>query len=290
MLIYTTTLVDSRKVSPVKTSVLIFLSSSAIYLNISTSLTMDTSRRSIPVLSHAMNKLPSLTRPAGAVVAAFDIEQPPPISPATPPPAEPFFDPSERMPAVTDPKIISDIRSTVSDVSRTRSIISQLGPRPDHESVDSAKARLAEVELKLASELDEISLSEIDGEDLKKKEAEREREIYKAVIALDELHESYGKVLAEAEAKLEKIYEAAVAGYGGDDDVAEAVEEVDEEVVRILQEANRKEVERIDLSDRCLRFLPEAFGKIRTLVALNLSVNQLQVSFVFEFFRVYLYL
>lgn len=161
-------------------------------------------------------------------------------------------------------------------MSQARSILSQLGPRPDHESVDSAKAKLAEIGLKLANELDEISLSEIDGEDLKKKEMEREKEIYKAVIALDELHESYGKVLAEAEAKLERIYEAAVAGYGGGDDVVDEGEEVNEEVVRILQEANRKEVERIELADRCLRFVPEAFGKIRSLVALNLSVNQLQ--------------
>lgn len=244
---------------------------------------MEPSSRSIPILSYAMNKLPSLTRPAGAVAgavaAAFDIEQPPPISPATPPPAEPFFDPAERMPPLTDPNLISEMRSTVSDVSKTRSILSQLGPRPDHESVDSAKAKLAEIELKLANELDEINLSETEGEDVKKKEMEREKEIYKAVIALDELHDSYGKILAEAEAKLERIYEAAVAGNGGGVDVVEEGEEVNDEVVRILQEANRKAVERIDLADRCLRFVPEAFGKIRSLVALNLSVNQLQVSF-----------
>lgn len=141
--------------------------------------------------------------------------------------------------------------------------------------------------MRLANELDEINLSEIDGEDLKKKEMEREKEIYKAVIALDELHDSYGKLLSEAEAKLERIYEAAVAGNGGGGDVAEEGEEVNEEVVRILQEANRSEVERIELADRCLRFVPEAFGKIRSLVSLNLSVNQLQVSSVFEFFRVY---
>lgn len=142
--------------------------------------------------------------------------------------------------------------------------------------MDSAKATLAEIELKLANELDEINLSETEGEDVKKKEMEREKEIYKAVIALDELHDSYGKILAEAEAKLERIYEAAVAGNGGGVDVVEEGEEVNEEVVRILQEANRKAVERIDLADRCLRFVPEAFGKIRSLVALNLSVNQLQ--------------
>ncbi|KAL1814646.1 hypothetical protein ACET3Z_017220 [Daucus carota] len=231
---------------------------------------------SIPIITYTMNKLPSLTRPAGATVTAFDIEQPPPISPATPPPAEPFFDPSVRMPALTDPNIISEMRSTVADVSQTRSILKQLGPRPDHESVDTAKARLAEIEVRLANDLDEINLSESDGED-SKKEAEKDKEIYKAVIALDELHETYGKVLAEAEAKLERIYAAAVAGHGGGDEVAEGSEEVNEDVVRILQEANQKDVERIDLSDRGVRFLPEAFGKIRTLVALNLSVNQLQL-------------
>lgn len=54
---------------------------------------------------------------------------------------------------------------------------------------------------------------------------------------------------------------------------------VDEEVIRVLKEALNQEnlVERIDLSGRQLKFLPEPFGKIHALVVLNLSHNDLEV-------------
>ncbi|KAK4402732.1 Plant intracellular Ras-group-related LRR protein 9 [Sesamum angolense] len=56
-------------------------------------------------------------------------------------------------------------------------------------------------------------------------------------------------------------------------------DDVDKEVVRILRDALDKDkvVERVDLSGRQLRFLPEPFGKIHGLVVLNLSHNQLEV-------------
>lgn len=230
---------------------------------------MDPSPRSLPILSYVMKKFPSFKRP---VPSDFDVEQPLPMSPSTLP-SGPYFELKERMPHLTNPKLISEMRSAVTDVSQTRSILKKLGPRPDHEAVDIAKARLAQIE----DELEDVELSDSDKESFKKKEVEREKQMYKTVISLDEMHESYGKLLTEAETRLEKIYEAAVAGYNGEDDVS-VVEEVNEEVVRILQEASQTLVERIDLAKKHLRFLPEAFGKIRTLVSLDLSTNQFQVS------------
>lgn len=60
---------------------------------------------------------------------------------------------------------------------------------------------------------------------------------------------------------------------------------VDDEVIRVLNEALYKGevIERVDLSGRHLKFLPEPFGKIHTLVLLDLSNNHLQVSYYFCF-------
>lgn len=57
-------------------------------------------------------------------------------------------------------------------------------------------------------------------------------------------------------------------------------DEVDEEVVKVLMESSEKvkAVERVDLSGRQLKFLPEAFGKLHALIVLHLSHNQLEVS------------
>ncbi|KAK1393990.1 hypothetical protein POM88_013046 [Heracleum sosnowskyi] len=120
-----------------------------------------------------------------------------------------------------------------------------LSPTP----ADIAKVKLAQIE----AELEEVELTDLDKANLKKKEAEREKQMYKTMISLDEMHESYGKLLMEAEARLEKIYEAAAAGYNGEDDVV-VVEEVNEEVLRILQEASQTLVERIDLAKSILKF------------------------------------
>lgn len=100
----------------------------------------------------------------------------------------------------------------------------------------------------------------------------------KAVISLDEMHETYEKVLSEEEERLQKIYEAAVAG----SDVVELEEEEEKEVVVALlkdSEAN-KTIERVNLSGRKLNLLPDAFGKIKSLLVLDLSNNQLVVIFI----------
>lgn len=177
-------------------------------------------------------------------------------------------------------------------------MLKTLGERPYHEIVDTAKMKLAEIEADLSKRLEEIVLSprppEMERQDWRsdlevkedecRKAAEKEKEEYKALIALDELHEAYEKMLKDAEQRLEKIYETAVAGgeveameQASGEMSSEMKEEVNEEVIGILQEALGKSVERVDLSGTQLRILPEAFGKIRSLIVLNLSNNQLAV-------------
>ena len=53
---------------------------------------------------------------------------------------------------------------------------------------------------------------------------------------------------------------------------------IDEEVAEILSSQKLEAVDRVDLSGRQLKFLPEAFGKLRGLIALRLSHNQLEVG------------
>ncbi|PHT65835.1 hypothetical protein T459_30260 [Capsicum annuum] len=57
--------------------------------------------------------------------------------------------------------------------------------------------------------------------------------------------------------------------------------EVNEQVIGILQEASGKSMERVDFSGRQLRMLPKAFGKIHSLIMLNLSNNKLNIRLEF---------
>ncbi|KAM3381161.1 plant intracellular Ras-group-related LRR protein 9 [Capsicum galapagoense] len=254
---------------------------------------MDPNPTNFPILSYVMSKLPSIGRKSPTVADEFDIEQPQSLPK---PPPEPHFDITERMPHLTDPKVVNAMRAAVADVSQTRSVLKTLGERPYHELVDTARVKLAEIEAELSKRLEEIVLSprppEMEREDWRsdlavkeeecRKAVEKEKEAYKALIALDELHEAYEKMLKDAEQRLEKIYETAVAGGNLEEQVSgekssEVKEEANEEVIGILQEALGKSVERVDLSGRQLRILPEAFGKIRSLIVLNLSNNHLKV-------------
>lgn len=110
-----------------------------------------------------------------------------------------------------------------------------------------------------------------------REEAEKEKNHYKAIIAHDELHEAYEKMLKEAEEKLVRMYEKATVD--NESQAEGVIEEVNEEVVGVLRDGmGSGALERVDLSGRRLRILPEAFGKIQSLVVLNLSKNQLEVS------------
>uniref|UniRef100_A0A5B7AZE7 Putative plant intracellular Ras-group-related LRR protein 9-like n=1 Tax=Davidia involucrata TaxID=16924 RepID=A0A5B7AZE7_DAVIN len=255
---------------------------------------MDPNPKTFPILSYVMSKLPSIGPKHAADSPEFDVEQPRPLSDASTSTA-PSFELTDRMPHLTDPKVMASMRLAVSEVAQTRSVLQTLGDRPDHESVDKAKAKLAEIESNLSKQLGEIVLSPrpadvdrlewrshlADKEKERRQAAEKEKQMYKAVIQLDEMHEAYGKLLNGAEEKLVKIYEKAAAGGDagaeGSGEYLPVAEEVNEEVVGILQEASGKGIERIDLSGRRLRFLPEAFGRLRGLLVLNLSSNHLEV-------------
>ncbi|KAL4566626.1 hypothetical protein LXL04_030746 [Taraxacum kok-saghyz] len=247
---------------------------------------MDPNPKNFPILSYVMTRLPTMKHPN---MHEGDIETATPrsatfVTPKTSFNPAPNFELTERMPHLSDPQLMASMRSAVADVSQTRSLLKTLGDRPDHEAVDAAKARLAEIESKFSNDLDEIKLSDkVDPEEEKQKKAiERERQMHKTLISLDQMHKSYDKMLSEAEKKLEKLYESVNAGKQSLQDIDEGssgvTEEVKEEVVAILSDAMSNGAERIDLSERRLPFLPEAFGKIRTLVYLNLSSNQLEVS------------
>ncbi|XP_068647654.1 plant intracellular Ras-group-related LRR protein 1-like [Aristolochia californica] len=195
----------------------------------------------------------------------------------------------EEMPHLRNPDVLAAMKTAVADVAQTRSILRTLGERPDHETVDSARQTCAEIDARLAKQLEEIVLaSRPEGVDrfewrnqLAEKErqcrsdAEKEKSVYKAVAQLEEMHDAYEKLLKDAEERLIKIYRSSegVLNTEGDRSVEE---EVNEEVVGILQEAMGKGIERVDLSGRQLTILPEAFGRLRALVVLNLANNQLE--------------
>jgi hypothetical protein len=65
---------------------------------------------------------------------------------------------------------------------------------------------------------------------------------------------------------------------GGDAKWEEGSRAADEEVVRVLKDAEEgKVVERVNLADRQLRLLPEPVGRIRGLPAVDVSCIQLKV-------------
>ncbi|GJT34360.1 plant intracellular Ras-group-related LRR protein 9-like protein [Tanacetum coccineum] len=249
---------------------------------------MDPNPKNFPILSYVMARIPSMKRPT---MSDFDIEQPQTTTPrairrtCSSLKPEPYFELTERMPHLTDPHLLASMRSAVADVSQTRSLLKTLGDRPDHEAVDIAKSRLKEIDMLLSNQLDEIALSDkIDPDVEKRKKAiEHEKKMHKALISLDQMHESYDKLLYDAEKRLEKLYESVkIVGArrldsGLSDKGGAVTEEVKEEVVAILTDAMSIGAKSIDLSERRLPFLPEAFGKIRTLIYLNISNNQLEV-------------
>ncbi|KAL6203231.1 hypothetical protein ACLB2K_026934 [Fragaria x ananassa] len=63
------------------------------------------------------------------------------------------------MPHLSDPKVIAAMTRAVSVVSHTRSVLNALGPRPDHEAVDTAKAKLALIDSSLSKKLEDLVLS-----------------------------------------------------------------------------------------------------------------------------------
>ncbi|KAK1565537.1 hypothetical protein Q3G72_029097 [Acer saccharum] len=254
---------------------------------------MDPNPKSFPILSYVMARLPTFGPKSTTV--EYDIEQPHPSSSSSGRQAQ--LQPQtqtqilvDQMPHLSDPNLISSMNRAISDVYQTRSVLQTLGPRPDHEAVDNAKAKISEIEASLSKSLEDLVLSprpaDVDRFQWrallaeKEKEcrdkAEKEKTIYRSILQLEEMHDSYEKMLKEAEARLVKMYERADNQEGSDALPAE-IDQVNEEIVEVLQEASGKSLESVDLSGRRLKILPEAFGRIPGLRVLNLSSNQLEV-------------
>ncbi len=101
--------------------------------------------------------------------------------------------------------------------------------------------------------------------------AAKAKEPYEALIELDELHIKYEEELKQAEFALEGIEDSPV------EVPAEVVEKTDNDVSSKLQEALEGELDSLNLSGQFLIHLPEPFGRITSLVSLNLSYNSLEV-------------
>ncbi|XP_051133198.1 plant intracellular Ras-group-related LRR protein 3-like [Andrographis paniculata] len=223
----------------------------------------DPNPADFPILAYVMDKLPTISQTlSNAAAEAFDIENPAPPAP------KPHFELTERMPHLKKPELISAMRRAVTEIAQTRSVLQTIGPRPNHEVVDAARYKIAEIEAHSSRNSEELN------KDYRK---------YKAVIALDEMHEAYGKMLTAAEKRLERLYEAAVAGVDpvvDDGPQTTEVKEEDamtEEVVGILKEAESgKGIEMVDLAGRKLRSMPLAFWRLKSLIVLNMSCNRLE--------------
>jgi hypothetical protein len=229
---------------------------------------MDPAPQTHPILSYVLSRIPTLSKPKPAAASEFDIEQPP----ARTPPTEGEFELVERMPGLRHPSVLRAMTRAVADVSAARSALQVLGPRSDHELVDSSRAIVAAAE---------AGDSRIPEEDV---------EACRAVVRLEETHDAYEALLQEAEARLERVYRSAMEGTDFDDEAAEneggpaagadgGYAAVQEEVVAVLKQAEEgKPVESVRLVDRQLHQLPEAFGRIQGLRVLDVSRNQLEVT------------
>nr|KJB80886.1 hypothetical protein B456_013G119900 [Gossypium raimondii] len=245
---------------------------------------MDPSPTTYPLLSYVMSLLP-FDGPA------FNPQDPSATSSSTDPPHI-----VNQMPHLSSPNVLSSMIHAVSDVSQTRSFLQNLGPRPDHESVNMARSKLAEIVSGVTKSVEELGLCprplEVDllewraflvSEELEvRKEADKEKPTHRLILQLDEMHEAYEKLLKEAEQRLVKIYEnTEEVGVNSQ----EVEEEVNEDVAMVLQETEKRALERVELSGRRIRVLPQAFGKINEWIAgfgklekLNLASNLLEIT------------
>ncbi|KAK7389126.1 hypothetical protein VNO78_23958 [Psophocarpus tetragonolobus] len=247
---------------------------------------MDPHPGSHPILSYVMSRLPSFSPRTPSANAStshshIDMEQPPPSDPSS--------SIVGQMPNLTDPEMLASMTRAISDVSQARSVFKLIGARPTHEEVDNAKAKIADLQAHLSRQLEEIVAlprpPEIDEptwrahlalkEKACKDSADKDIRIHKSLIQLDNMHDAYGKLLKDAEKRLVKIYEDH--GDNDNDNDNDDGDEVKEQVQEILHEAYGRGMERVDLSGKRLKHLPEGFGHIPALVVLHVSNNQLSV-------------
>lgn len=157
---------------------------------------------------------------------------------------------SAHFPYLNYPKVLSSLTQAIpSSATNIFLLLKSLGPRPNPDVVSMARSNLTQMQ------------------------EPGKTEIYKAVLKLEEMHEEYGRQLKEVEEMLVGVYKDVVVRE------IESGEQVDEEVVAILREAESGgAVGRVNLSARQLRLIPESIGRLHGLLVLNLSQNQLEVS------------
>uniref|UniRef100_A0A2P2K7P3 Leucine-rich repeat-containing protein n=1 Tax=Rhizophora mucronata TaxID=61149 RepID=A0A2P2K7P3_RHIMU len=157
---------------------------------------------------------------------------------------------------LNNPKVASLLTQAVpTSLTQTHALLRAMGPRPDPDVVSTARSRMAQVQ--------ELGGGSGGGG--------KEVEIYRAAVRLEEIYEEHERELRDVEERLAGVYREVVE---------REIEDFqwNEEVVAVLKETQSGEVvERLDLSDRQLTLIPEAFGTLHGLLLLNLSHNQLQV-------------
>ncbi|VVA91165.1 unnamed protein product [Arabis nemorensis] len=163
---------------------------------------------------------------------------------------------ANRYPLLTNPHVISSLIDSIpSNITQTLFVFGSLGPRPDSLSVSSARTKIAQIR-----EMDSFP----------PEDTAKEEQIYATVVRLEEVHDGYEKQLRDLEEELSEVYASAVESLNGGD-------EVNEEVLSVIKEGEDGGiVERINLSDRQLKLIPEALGRMVGLVSLNLSRNDLK--------------
>ncbi|KAL8150131.1 hypothetical protein V2J09_019939 [Rumex salicifolius] len=169
-------------------------------------------------------------------------------------------------PFLTHPEVVESMTKSVSDIIQTRLFISSLGDRPSSDTVASSKSKITEIETELQNC--------VETEEKNKNKLEMDLQVYKAVIRLDEMHHEYDQKLKSREKKLSEMYQTMaeeLAGVDGGDQV------VHQEVVELLEKiAKGEKLERIEMVGKLLTSLPHVFGRVYSLLVLDLSKNLLQ--------------
>ncbi|KAM7249989.1 hypothetical protein ACFE04_021872 [Oxalis oulophora] len=178
------------------------------------------------------------------------------VDPNTNPPLPPHIHQSltTQLPHLTNPKLISSLTQSIpTTTTHTLSLFRSLGSRPDPDSLSLARSNLQQ-------------------------QPDSSNDVYTAVVKLEEMYEKIDKELSDVEVMLGRVYGSVVESEINDNN-----NDIDEEVVRVLKESESESVSEsgvvdtsVNLSNRQLRFLPEAFGKLQHLLNLNLSRNQFE--------------
>ncbi|GJP37727.1 hypothetical protein CLOM_g22148 [Closterium sp. NIES-68] len=199
---------------------------------------------------------------------------------------------------------MDSVQTALSDAQRK---LQQLGPAPDAADVDLAEKRMVEIERRLAATLTQLDVESppdsVSGQQFlllqeKRKEVAREEaeEQKRPHMALLERHR---QVL-----QLQEVVQLAQAALAGGDDAAgeadgqslsQAIAAVgagadtgprsarylkaarDRGVLQAMQAAAAESKESLDLSNRCIDWLPEPLARLGSVKVVDLSGNQIEV-------------